>query len=241
MFNVKEKFICIALFAMILTACINKKGNSPENKNGNPEIINCYLIKPIANDSKVAFLKDITDKSINLNNFVNQLDLGGQISVDSSVIMVTNFERQKEIFINSKCSSFLNSPDSIDLMNIYFNSGYHTKTMTRSIVEYLQSYPKNVYGFGKVTTYEYRFNGVSETEPHYLYILLREQDEKSQRLNRDLSGVAFCSDGLTWKEVNKGGQFLPIYIHLIRRGKELEIPLLYQMAGFRPIGHFVKE
>jgi hypothetical protein len=210
-------------------------------QNNKSEIINCYIIKPINEDSKVSSISELNDSVISVERIVNRIRLNEPTTIDSSVIMVTNFERQKEIFINAKCSSLLQFPDSLGLMNIYFNSGYHTKIMNHSIVDFLQSYSKDVYGFGKATVFEYEFKGVSETEPHYLFIIVRDQDENSKRYGRDLSGIAICSDGLSWEELGKGGeQSLPIYLHMIRRGKELRIPLLYKMGGFRPIGHFIK-
>ncbi|MFM9909474.1 MAG: hypothetical protein ACKVOW_09005, partial [Chitinophagaceae bacterium] len=130
---------------------------------------------------------------------------------------ITSFEKQRLIFINNKCLEKLNRPDSSNLMDLYFSSGYRTRVMTKTIVEFIQFYKKNVYNFGNATVYEYRFNGVAEVEPHFMYIILKQQTENEQRYGKDYKGFVICSDGLDWKDYNDKGFSILLFKQMVKR------------------------
>jgi hypothetical protein len=202
-------------------------------------IINCYITKPVRHDSKADTLRNFELTNETLDKALRKIIASKErIVYDSAMDYVTSFERQKLIFINTQCVSKLNTPDSCNLMDLYFNSGYRTKLMTRPIVEFVQFFKKNIYKFGNALVYEYALKGVAEVEPHFMYIILKEQPEDAQRYGEDYKGFVIYCDGIGWKD-DAGGNFsIPLLKHSVRRDKQLYIPLFYDSEKFVPVGHF---
>jgi hypothetical protein len=234
----QSKQVYILLFIVLNFGCKEKTYSQNEGVNKG-SIINCYITKPVKSDSKADTIRDFefTKKSLDdvLSNIISSKNYA---TYDSVMDYVTSYERQKLIFMNNQCYERLSKPDSCNLMNIYFNSGYRTKIMTKSIVEFIQSYKKNIYKFGDATVFEYRFKGVAEVEPHWMYIILKEQTEDEQRYGSDYKGFIICSDGLDWKDYTSLGFSIPLFKQMIRLSKEIYIPLYYDGERFIPIGHF---
>jgi len=200
-------------------------------------IVNCYVIKPVYGDSKVESIRDFDFTTETLNNFLGKVIATKEaIKPDSPMDFITSFSYQKEIIVNHDCFSKLTKPDSSNLINIYFNSGSATWVKERSAVQYLKTYKKTIRSLGDVTVFKYRFNNVAEIEPHFMYIILKDQTDDERRTSKDYTGFVICSDGMDWKDYN--GFSIPLFIQMIRRSKELYIPLSYDGRRFIPIGHF---
>lgn len=228
----------ISLLLLLNLSCKERTPYQDVTANKN-RILNCYITKPVKDDSKADSLRNFEFSNESLDDF-----LSGVISAkkpliyDSTMDYVTSFEKQRLIFINNKCFERLNQPDSSNMMDLYFNSGYRTKVMTKTIVEFIQSYKKSIYNFGNAIVYEYQFNGVAEVESYFMYIILKEKTEDEQRYGSDYKGLVICSDGLTWKDFTDKGFSIPSYVQMIRRDKAFEIPLYYDGNRFIPLGHF---
>ena len=231
--------VCILLL-FFLNLCCKERTSSQNQTAEKNSIVNCYITKPIKSDSKADTLRDFEFSKQPLDNFLagSIISSPKPIIYDSAMDYVTSFERQRLILVNNECYKKLNKTDSCNLMELYFNAGYRTKVMTKSIVEFLQSYKKNIYKFGNAVIYEYRFNGVAEVEPHFMYIILKEQTEDEQRYGKDCKGFVICSDGLDWKDYSNKGFSIPLFKQMVRRSKEFYIPLYYDGDRFIPIGHF---
>lgn len=228
----------ILIVSLIYCGC-KEKHSQPLSETSSAA--NCYIIKPVKGDSKADSLRSFDFHNDSIGDFLNNgLFSSKEFLYDSTMDFVTSFERQKLIFVQSGCFEKLNKPDSCNLMNIYYNSGYNTKIMTKTIIEFVQSYKKNIYEFGKSIVYEYRFVGVAEIEPHFMFIIMKEQADDEQRMAKDYKGVVLCSDGLEWKEFNEKEFSIPLFVQMVRRDKELYIPLDYDGHRFIPIGHFRK-
>jgi hypothetical protein len=173
-------FARIAGALLLFLYLIGCKGESHSQAliNKDSLIVNCYKLKPVKGDSKADSLRNFDFTKESLDNFLKDIIYTKKpVEYDSTMDYVTNFEYQKMILVNYNCFSKLVKPDSCDLINIYFNSGFATWVKKRSTVQFLQTYKKILYNFGKVTVFEYRFNNVAEIEPHYMYIILNEQTE----------------------------------------------------------------
>ncbi|NML22439.1 hypothetical protein HHL16_16260 [Pseudoflavitalea sp. G-6-1-2] len=228
----------LLLIILLNNSCTDNR-NKKSNKNiKSPKIVNCFIVKPIREDSKSKLPSDIKFMKEPLEKLLKRINNNENINYDSAMSMVTGFEKQKEIYVNSGCVQYLNNPDSINLMDLYFYSGNYTKVMNHSIIKFIRSYDKNVHKMGKAKIYEYRLNGVAETEPHCMYIILKDQSEEEQRIGRDHTGIVFCSDGMNWIELPEKKGSMPKLIQMIRRGMEFEIPLYYDSSRFIPIGHY---
>lgn len=202
-------------------------------------VVNCYVTKPVYGDSKSESLGDFDFKKETLNDFLGKaIAPKGTIKYDLSMDFVTSFGYQKEIIVNYDCFSKLTRPDSSNLINIYFNSGLATWVKKRSTVQYLKTYKKVILNWGDATVFEFRFNNVAEIEPHFMYIILKDPTADEKRQGKDYRGFVICSDGLDWKDYKKEGGAIPLFIKMIRRSKELYIPLYYDGKRFIPIGHF---
>lgn len=234
-----SKQVCI-LFLFFLNLCCKERIFSHSETVKKNNIVNCYITKPIKSNSKADTLRDFEFSKQSLEDFLatSIISSSKPIIYDSAMDYVTSFERQRLILVNNECYKKLHKPDSCNLMDLYFNAGYRTKVMTRSIVEFLQSYKKNIYKFGNAVIYEYRFNGVAEVEPHFMYIILKEQTEDEQRYGKDYKGFVICSDGLDWRDYSNKGGSIPLFRQMVRISKEFYIPLCYDDERFIPIGHF---
>ncbi|MEJ0103784.1 MAG: hypothetical protein WDO19_15035 [Bacteroidota bacterium] len=229
--------VYVLLFVILNLNC--KQKTHSQAKGDNNSILNCFIIKPVKNDSKADSLRDFDFSKDSIDGFLFDIISGKKsISYDSSMDYVTSFERQQLISINSKCFTKLSQPDSCNLMELYFSSDNRTKIMTKSIVEFLRSYKKTIYNFGNTTVFEYRFNGVAEVEPHFMYIILKEQTEEESRYGKDYKGIVVYSDGLDWKDYNDDGFSIPLFKQMVRRNKQFYIPLCFDGNRFVPIGHF---
>lgn len=226
------------LLIYLVAGCKEQNYQQPSNLRQN-RITSCYIVKPVKQDSKASSSRDFEFPNISLDDFLAEIETGKRsVEYDSTMDYITSFERQRIIIVNADCFGKLSRPDSIDLMNIYFNSGFRNETFTHSIVEFMHQYKKNILQFGDAIVFEYRFNGVSEDEPHFMYIILKVPTEDDRRLGRDYRGFIICSDGLDWKE-NKDKKFsVPLFIQMVRRNKEFYIPIMYKDERFIPIGHF---
>lgn len=202
-------------------------------------IVNCFVTKPVKNDSKADSLRDFEFAQEPLEHFLSNITSNKKtVRYDSTMDYVTSFEYQKLIIVNNACFDKLNKPDSSNLINIYFNSGSATWVKRKLTVQFLRSYKKNILNFGAAIVFEYRFNNVAEIEPHFMYIILKEQGEDEKRYAKDYNGVVLCSDGLDWKDYSDKGFSVPLFIQMVRRSKEFYIPLYYEEERFIPIGHF---
>jgi hypothetical protein len=229
------KCIYVLLVVMIGFSC---KDRTPQAEERN-FLENCYITKPVTNDSKADTLRNFEFNKDSIDDFLFKvLSSSSGFKYDSTMDYVTSFERQKLIFVHEGCYERLNKPHSCNMMDLYFNSGYKTRVINKSIIEFIQSYKKDIYKFGKGIVYEYRFNGVAEVEPHFMYIILREQTADERRSAKDYVGLVINSDGLEWKDFNDKGLSIPLYVQMIRRSKEFYIPLYYDGERFIPIGHF---
>jgi hypothetical protein len=202
-------------------------------------VVNCYIIKPIRNDSKADTIRDFDFSSASMDDFLIGIISGKRpIVYDSAMDNITNFERQRIILVNYKCFGKLNQPDSCGLDNLYFNTGSATWIKKRPVVTFLRTYKKDIMNFGKADIFEYRFNNVAEAEPHFMYIILRERTEDDEHYNRDYKGIVLCSDGLDWQDYPDKDFSIPLFTQMVRRSKEFYIPLHYDGDRFIPIGHF---
>ena len=202
-------------------------------------IVNCYILKPVKHDSKADTLRDFNFATESLDDFIVGITSGKRpIAYDSAMDYVTSFEHQQKILVNYRCFSKLDQPDSCRLEDIYFNSGFATWVKKRPVVDFLRTYKKDIMDFGKADVFEYRFNNVAEVEPHFMYIILKEQSEDDRRYGRDYKGIAICSDGLDWKDYPDKYFSIPLFTQMVRRSKEFYIPLHYDGDRFVPIGHF---
>ena len=224
------------LVALQMNGC-KGQGNSQVSKDS--LVVNCYTISPVYADSKAGSLGDFDFTKETLNDFLGKtIATKGTVKYDLAMDFVTNFGYQKEIIVNNNCFTKLTKPDSSNLINIYFNSAFATWVKKRSAVQYLRTYKKVIRDLGDVTVFEYRFNNVAEVEPHFMYIFIKDQTEDEKRNGKDYRGFVMCSDGMDWKDYNKEGLSVPLFIKMIRRSKELYIPLNYDGKRFIPIGHF---
>jgi hypothetical protein len=232
------KFGALLLLALHINGC-KERGNSKTLPNKDSLVVNCYVTKPVYGDSKVELLGDFDFTKETLNDFLGKvIAIRGMIKYDLSMDFVTNYSYQKEIVVNSNCFSKLSKPDSSNLINIYFNTGFATWVKKRSAVQYLKTYKKVIRNLGDVTIFEYRFNNVAEIEPHFMYIILKDQTENEKRNGKDYKGFVICSDGIGWKDYSDKGFSVPLFTKMIRRSKEVYIPLYYDGKRFIPIGHF---
>ena len=226
------------ILLMLNFSCKEKTYSQGTETNKN-SIVNCYIIKPVQNDSKADTLRDFEFTKEHMGDILAHVISSKRTFVyDSTMDSVTSFEKQKLIPVNNECYKKLSKPDSCYLMELYFSSGYKTKNMTRSIVEFHQSYKKNIFNLGNSTIFEYEFNGVAEVESHFMYIILKEQTEDEQRSGMDYKGFVIYSDGLDWKDYGDKGFSIPLFKQMVRRSKEFYIPLHYDGERFIPIGHF---
>jgi hypothetical protein len=202
-------------------------------------VVNCYVLKPVKNDSKADSLRDFDFTKDSLGDFLSGIiSTKNPVRYDSTMDYVTSFEYQKRILVNYNCFRKLNKPDSCDLLSLYFNSGFATWVKKASTVQFLQTYRKAIINFGNVTVFEYRFNNVAEIEPHFMYIILKDQTEDERRYGKDYKGIVICSDGMDWKDYTDKGFSIPLFTQMVRRSKEFYIPLYYDGERFIPIGHF---
>ena len=236
--NHSMQFYIVLLF--FFNICCKERSFSQSGTASKNSIINCFIAKPVKSDSKADTLRDFEFTKESLDDFLAASIISSTKSIiyDSAMDYITSFERQRLIFVNSECYKKINKPDSCNLMELYFDAGYRTKVMTNSIIEFLQSYKKNIYKFGNAVIYEYRFNGVAAVEPHFMYIILKEQTEDEQRYGKDYKGFVLCSDGLDWKDYSDKGFSIPLFKQMVRRSKEFYIPLYYSDEKLIPIGHF---
>lgn len=238
----KNKILnCVNIIGLFFLAnCTTQVQNSiNEPKRESPILDNCYITKPVKEDSKEISLGDIEFSNLVLEDFLKtNLKKGLNPKIDNSMRFVTSFERQRQIFINNSCIGKLKGGNTDFLMELYYNSGFNTKSFSSSIIEYVGTYQKEIYNLGKCSIYEFRLNGVAEIEPHFMYIILQEQREQDIRFKKDIFGNVIFSDGMNWKNLNGSNESIPLFVHMIRREKEIVAPLYYFDGKFIPIGHF---
>ncbi|RTL57095.1 MAG: hypothetical protein EKK37_13670 [Sphingobacteriales bacterium] len=235
----QNKALTSLMFLFFFNVCCKRQtAKKSLIENEDSLITNCYVTKPVKTDSKSDTLRafDFGNKSI--DDFITNIKDKTELKYDSVMDYVTNFDYQKRITVNFSCYDKLTNPESFGLLNIYFNSGFATWVKKKSSISFLQSYKKEIFNLGKVIVYEYRLNNVAEIEPHFMYILLKEQKEEDLRYAKDYSGYVLCSDGLSWKEFANNRGYIPLYIKMVRRNKEIYTPLYFDSERFIPIGHF---
>jgi len=233
--NIYSRFLLLVVFVFFI-GC-KEKGYSQAPGITDSTVVNCYTIRPVKNDSGADTLRDFLFGRESLEAY-----LAGaykkQAAYDSAMDYVTSFGHQKLIVINNACFDKLGKPDSSGLINLYFNSGSATWIKRKSTVQFLKTYKKSIINFGSATVFEYRFNNVAEIEPHFMYIILKEQMPDEKRYAKDYRGIVICSDGMDWKDYDDNGLSIPVFVQMIRRSKELSIPLHYDGNRFIPTGHF---
>lgn len=215
-----------------------QKLNSQSVNSNDSLVVNCYMIKPIKTDSNADTLRDFEFEKEPLDHLLLNISAGKKkFQYDSAMEFVTSFGYQKLITVNYACVYKLNRPDSFNLMGLYFNSGKAPWVKKNSAIVFLKNYKKNILGFGPAIVFEYRFNNVAEVEPHFMYIILKMQEKAERQYGKDYMGLVLYSDGLDWSADNERGA-IPLYIQMIRRSKEIYIPLYYDGDRFIPVGHF---
>lgn len=225
------------MFAAI--SCV--KGNHVENADktdtNSTVVYNCYILKPVANDSKKDWYKTIgVDREISekmLNDIVAHKKV---LTIDTTYECITSFENQKEILINSHCLDKLFNADSSLLNDIYYNSIYRTKTYLGRPhpVHFIKSYTKNIFQYGNATIFEYSFpSSAILSEPLFLYLIIRVEDNS---YGEDYKGYAISSDGMEWRDINYADSVsIPLFIKKTRT-KNVFIPLIFDNNRFIPIG-----
>jgi hypothetical protein len=236
--NSKKNILCFIAVLFLTNISFYSWGQSIKS---NGLIIDCFILKPVKNDSKADTVRALQIPPYSLDYFLDSIATSSPkcLSYDSAMDFVTSFEYQKIILVNSLCFKNLNKPDSCDLMDIYFDSRFRTSVFTKSIIKFLRSYKEDILNFGDALIFEYKFEDVAEDEPHFMYIILKDQTSEQNEYAEDYHGYVICSDGLEWKNFGKNqNKSMPIFIQKIIRGKMLLIPLYFDHSRFIPIGHF---
>lgn len=235
-------YIAIVLSSVIFVGC-GSRGSTTASAGTDSVVVNCLLIKPVVSDSKADSMRFFDFSSESLDAFLAGIVAEKRrVIYDSAMDYVTGFERQQVVLLNHDCFRKLRRPDSCGLESVYFNtfsgnSGSAVWLKNRPFAEFLKTYDKNIFDFGRATVFEYRFNNVAEAEPHFMYLLLKSHTEDDEHYSRDFKGIIICSDGLDWKDY-PNGYSVPLFIQMVRRSKEFYIPLYFDGARFIPMDHF---
>jgi hypothetical protein len=220
----------------ILASSSSQKIYSQNNLTKNHLLNNCYILKPVYDDSEQNEPSEFEFAHDSINNCLKMVFSSPKsLRFDSSMAFVTGYQHQKGISINTNCFSKIINPDSSYLTEIFYNSSIATGQIISS-VEFLQSYKKNILNFGSAVVYEFRFNDVVEASSHFMYIIIKIRAEKTEW--EDFKGIVICSDGMDWKDYKDKGLSIPLFIQMVRRSKEFYIPLYFDGKRFIPIDHF---
>lgn len=227
----------ILFLSAVTIGCRNSNSSDPPTRK--ERIVEyCYLTKPVKNNCNDDTRKGFDFSSESLDHFLTGIIAETRLPIyDSAMDYITSFDRQEQILVNYNCFSKLNRPESGGWENLYFNTGSPAWTQKHPFVDFLRTYKKNIFDFGRANVFEYLFNNVAEVEPHFMYIILREHTEDDDHYGRDYKGIVLFSDGLDWKDY-PNGYSIPLFTQMVRRSKEYYIPLHFDGDRFIPMGHF---
>jgi hypothetical protein len=225
---ISRVFLVIGL-CFVLISCNEKQSNKVKDISKKETVLNkevidsCIKTRAIATASKIYKAGNIEDTFLSDKEFKDVLKSIDkyQSKIDSSSIYITNYDFQKEIFLNESCSKKVDGL-GVELMKSFFVSDF-----IYDEIKFVKHYEKNILNFGKSLIYEFEIVGGSEYNPHYITLILDKNKSK---------GISINSDGIRWSK-GKEEYWTPLFVERVRIQKQYEIALYYNGNGFVPLGH----